>query len=87
LREGLCWGGLALYRRVGQPDFDRGESGFLAGPAGEVAEGIRRAILPGAAGQGGEDAPGVLMLDDRDRLASATAAARRWLEAILTVPR
>jgi hypothetical protein len=54
--------------------------------AGEVAEGIRRAILLGAAGQGGEAAPGVLVLDDRDQPVSATATARRWLEEILTVP-
>jgi DNA-binding CsgD family transcriptional regulator len=72
------WGCVALHRRRGE--FEDREAGLVAGVAGYIAEGIRRAILASALAAGGEtDPPGLIVLGGDGSVESMTPAARRWL--------
>ena len=75
-KPGEAWGLLALYRAVGQPEFDRDEVAFLASVAGPLAEGARRGLLLGeATDPDGPHAPGLIVLDEDWQLQSLTPGA------------
>jgi DNA-binding CsgD family transcriptional regulator len=79
-RSGEVWGVLALYREPGQPLFDTEELEFLQAISTQLAEGARRGLLIGEAKDPeGPEAPGLLVLDDRWQLESATPGVERWL--------
>lgn len=79
-----CWGGLALYRRPSREDFCSEEVELMGAMSGTLAEGLRRALLMGAAVTGGdEDAPGLLVLDRKGGVEAMTPPARRWLDELL----
>ena len=82
VKDGLAWGCVALHRRNGR--FDDSEAGVVAELAGEIAEGIRRAILrTSLAVEGEPDPPGLVVLRGDDSVESATPAAMRWLREIV----
>lgn len=86
--ESVFWGCARLYRSRGRPQFDSVEIAYLAGLSAPLAEGYRRAVL--SAGPTAEDAssaPGLLVLDEHDRLEAITPAAERWLEDLIDVRR
>jgi DNA-binding CsgD family transcriptional regulator len=75
-KPGEAWGLLALYRAVGQPEFDRDEVAFLASVAGPLAEGARRGLLLGeATDPDGPLAPGLIVLDEDWQVQSLTPGA------------
>jgi DNA-binding CsgD family transcriptional regulator len=79
-KPGEAWGLLALYRAVGQPEFDRGEVAFLASVAGPLAEGARRGLLLGeATDPDGPLAPGLIVLDEDWQVRSLTPGAEALL--------
>jgi DNA-binding CsgD family transcriptional regulator len=81
--DGTCWGGMAMYRRS-LPHFVDNEAGLLAASSALLAEGLRRAILVPAAQAGDpEGAPGLVLLDESDRVEAVSPAARRWLDALV----
>ena len=60
--------------------FDAQEKAFLRTAAPHLAAGIRRALLVGEATDPDHaDAPGLVILDERWRIESATPGAARWL--------
>lgn len=79
-KDGATWGCISLYRSPGEPSFDAREQRFLGATAPLVADGVRRALLIGEAQDPDvPDAPGLLVLDDRLEIESATPGTERWL--------
>ena len=79
-KPGEAWGLLALYRAVGQPEFDRDEVAFLASVSGPLAEGARRGLLLGeATDPDGPLAPSLIVLDEDWQVQSLTAGAEALL--------
>jgi DNA-binding CsgD family transcriptional regulator len=79
-RSREVWGVLALYREPGQRLFDDEELQLLRDVSTHLAEGARRGLLIGEAkAPEGPEAPGLLVLDDRWQVESATPGVERWL--------
>jgi DNA-binding CsgD family transcriptional regulator len=79
-KPGEAWGLLALYRAVGQPEFDRDEVAFLAAVAGPLAEGARRGLLLGeATDPDGPLAPSLIVIDEDWQVQSLTPGAEALL--------
>ncbi|MEV0855324.1 helix-turn-helix transcriptional regulator [Nocardia fluminea] len=79
-RSGEVWGALALYREPGAAMFDPAEKEFVATVAPALADGVRRALLIGQAGEPEyADSPGLLVLNSACEIESASAGVRRWL--------
>jgi DNA-binding CsgD family transcriptional regulator len=79
-RSGEVWGALGLYREKGQPLFDESDKQFVLALAPHLAEGARRALLVGeAADPEAPDSPGLVILNERWELDSATPGVERWL--------
>lgn len=77
-----AWGCVALHRRYAM--FDERDIGLVAGLAGLIAEGIRRAILTTAlAAGGGTDPPGLIVLGTDRSVESVTSTAERWLAEMI----
>jgi DNA-binding CsgD family transcriptional regulator len=76
---GACWGVLCLHREDGPAGFTASEARLAGRVARHLGEGLRRALLVGEGGPGGDDAPGVLLVGDDGGLVATTAAAERWL--------
>lgn len=81
--RGRCWGDIELYRASGAPRFNADDVTFLKRISPEVAIGLKLAALDAraASDDGGESAPGVLVIDGRGRV-TATGAAERLLASL-----
>jgi DNA-binding CsgD family transcriptional regulator/GAF domain-containing protein len=77
----VCWGFLCLHRDQSSPPFTPAEAAFLQRLTPHLAEGLRRALLLGAAVAAPflDDAPGLLLLADDLSVAAITPAAERLL--------
>jgi DNA-binding CsgD family transcriptional regulator len=75
------WGGLDLMRGSDLPDYGPGELDLLRRIVPGVAAGLRSAALRARAAEDpdGDDAPGVLVIDETGEIRSATPAARRLM--------
>lgn len=80
----VCWGFLCLHRDQSSPPFTPAEAAFLQRLTPHLAEGLRRALLLGAAVAAPfvDDAPGLLLLADDLSVAAITPAAERLLAAL-----
>jgi DNA-binding CsgD family transcriptional regulator len=78
------WGGLALWREKGRPDFSAREVAFVGRVAPHLATGLRAATLQQELhdDQVGDDAAGVLVLDGRRTVVQHNAAAEHRLREI-----
>jgi DNA-binding CsgD family transcriptional regulator len=82
-RSGAAWGCVSLYREPGAPVFDVTERAFLQAASPILAEGVRRSLLIGEARDPDlPDAPGLLVLDDRLEVESATPGTDRWIREL-----
>lgn len=86
VRDGVAWGGLALYRRRTEA-FGEADIRTAAEGAGTLAEGIRRSVLRGAVAADDPEGPGLVVLDGSNRIVLKNPAAKRWLDDIVTVPK
>lgn len=76
---------MAMYRREGRPDFEAGQAALLSGLYGWLAEGIQRAILLAAVPKGGDGRrPRPVLLSEGGAVETMNAAAKRWLEQLIT---
>lgn len=78
------WGGTAVFRELGRPDFDAREVAPLYRIAPHLGAGLKAAALrlEAAVEQEGDSAPGLLTLDPRGRVLQHTLAAERWLREL-----
>jgi DNA-binding CsgD family transcriptional regulator len=78
------WGGLALWREKGRPDFAAREVAFMRRVAPHIAAGLRAATLQQELhdDQVGDDAAGVLVLDRWETMVQHNAAAERRLQEL-----
>jgi DNA-binding CsgD family transcriptional regulator len=76
---GQCWGFICLHREDAEAGFTEAEARLLGRLAGHVGDGLRHALLVGAAASEDEEGPGVLVLGDGSTLVATTPAADRWL--------
>jgi DNA-binding CsgD family transcriptional regulator len=82
---GACWGGIAFYRRRGQPGFERAHADLLRAASPYLAEGARRALVLGGRPATGQAQPGVILLDAHNRIESMNEPARTLLGQLLFV--
>lgn len=79
--SGEVWGALALYRELGQHQFDAEELTLLQSLSSNLAEGARRGLLIAEASEPeGPEAPGLLVLGDDWELESLTPGVESWLD-------
>jgi DNA-binding CsgD family transcriptional regulator len=81
------WGGLCLVRERGDRDFDEREVAFMRRVVPPLTAGLRVATLYSEArreptNDEASDTAGVLVLDNRGRVARYTRAAERWLREL-----
>ncbi len=82
-RSGEVWGALGLYREPDRPMFSDDELAFVAAAAPLLAEGARRALLLGEALEPEwPDSPGLLVMNERLEVESATPGVDVWLDAL-----
>jgi DNA-binding CsgD family transcriptional regulator len=85
LRVGdVAWGAVTLFRKPGEPAFDRGETELVASLSDPLGEAIRASAqptgpLPGLVSQG---QPGLMLFDADGELVSISEQARAWLEEL-----
>lgn len=86
-RTGEFWGAVRLNRAPGQPEFDSGETEFMATVAPHLAEGIRRGLLVGEATDPDRpDAPGLVLLDADGEIDSLSPGADTWIAGLPARP-
>jgi DNA-binding CsgD family transcriptional regulator len=79
-RSGEVWGALGLYREPDQPLFDQADKAFLRAVGSAMADGVRRGLLVGEAGDPeGPESPGLIVLDEAWAPQSWSAGAGDWL--------
>lgn len=77
---GECWGFVCLHREDSVRGFDETQARLIARVAAHAGEGLRRALVVGAANASVDDhGPGVLVLAEDRSLVATTAAGERWL--------
>jgi hypothetical protein len=86
LADGQCWGGLAIFRNGGAPDFSPAEAALLHAVSAPLATGLRRTAHRPAPGTGNSSGPGVLILGPRNQRLAASDTARQWLWRSWTCP-
>jgi DNA-binding CsgD family transcriptional regulator len=76
------WGAICALREKGCPDFSPREVALMRRISPHLGAGLKAAVLRTRAvvEDGGDDAPGVLVLDRRGGVLHYTAAAERWLK-------
>jgi len=79
---GRRYGSACLLRAEGAPAFTSADERLVEGLAGDVAEGLRTALAAARAGAAGGCGAGVLVVDDRAAVLSATDDATAWLEEL-----
>jgi DNA-binding CsgD family transcriptional regulator len=76
------WGGITLLRETGR-NFTAAETRFLASLSGDLAEGLRRAVLFTALSADSDDADaGLLVLAPDNSIQLGNSAARQWLDEL-----
>jgi DNA-binding CsgD family transcriptional regulator len=84
--RGRTWGGLALIRSAGEPDFEPDEIDMLKHMAAPFAEGLRHSFLQRAPGTAViDDSPAVVVLSADFRVVSCTDTAAALLHALRDV--
>jgi DNA-binding CsgD family transcriptional regulator len=88
--DGSYWAAAAFLRDEGEPWFTEDEVALLRWLCEPLADGFRRALLASFVAavpeDGCEDAPGVIVFDERGDPESISPAAQSWIEQIPEVP-
>jgi hypothetical protein len=84
VRDGACWGGVALYRRADAPNFIQPEVKALAGVVEFLGEAVERAHLTGVLNRedDGTRAPGIIVLGPANRVDLISPPAEEWLRGL-----
>jgi DNA-binding CsgD family transcriptional regulator len=86
--DGTYWGAAAFLRDEGEPWFTENDVQLVASLCGVLAEGFRRALLATSVvtTDGFDDAPGVVVFDNRGNPESISRAAERWIAEMVEIP-
>jgi DNA-binding CsgD family transcriptional regulator len=86
--EGTYWGAAAFLRDAGEPWFTEDDVHRAASLCEVLAAGFRRALLATSVvtGDCGDDAPGVVVFDERGDTESISPAAERWIAEMVEIP-
>ena len=77
------WGGIALLREPGAPDFTPSEADHVASLGQVLTEGLRIGVALGSVSiDTVPDGPGMLVVDDDLRVLTITSNAEHWLEEL-----
>ncbi|MEA2717731.1 MAG: hypothetical protein QOI99_2048 [Actinomycetota bacterium] len=84
VRDGVCWGGVAIYRREEGPPFNNPEYKALAGVVEFLGEAMQRALLTASLNRedDGSRAPGVVVLGPANRVDLISPPAQEWLTGL-----
>ena len=77
-----CWGAVSFLRKATADEFASQVTALMAQVAGHLGWAIRTALLLNAGARGGDDAPGVVVVDKAGSIVSTTMAADRWLDLL-----
>ncbi|HTU07924.1 MAG TPA: helix-turn-helix transcriptional regulator [Trebonia sp.] len=78
--DSALWGGIALLRKPGAPDFTPAEARGVASLGPPLTEGLRIGVALGAASVDHiANGPGMLIVDDDLKILTMTPNAERWL--------
>jgi DNA-binding CsgD family transcriptional regulator len=84
LDDGVCWGWVALYRRPERGEFTDEDARLAASCSQPLAEGLRQAILLGAATtEDDPHPPGLVLLAADGSPEAVTPAAQAWLDRLI----
>jgi DNA-binding CsgD family transcriptional regulator len=86
LAGGQCWGGFAMFRNVGAPDFSSAEAALLKAVSVALAAGLRRTAHRLSDGAGSSPGPGVLILGPGNQTLASSDTAGHWLDELASVP-
>jgi hypothetical protein len=84
VRDGACWGGVALYRKADAPNFIQPEVKALAGVVEFLGEAVERAHFTGVLNRedDGTRAPGIIVLGPANRVDLISPPAEAWLTGL-----
>ena len=84
VRDGLCWGGVALYRREDAPEFINPEFKAFAGVVEFLGAAMQRSLMTGVLNRedDGSRAPGVIVLGPANRVDLISPPAEAWLTGL-----
>jgi DNA-binding CsgD family transcriptional regulator len=86
-KSGDAWGLVGLYREPDRPLFSSADFAFMRDVSISLAEGARRGLLIGEAGDPeGAEAPGLVILNEDGRVESLTPGVERWLDELPDSP-
>ncbi len=82
--DGRTWGGFALHRREGDPEFDETDVAFVGSLSATIAVGMRAAILVGRAAPAAvhDHGPGVIIVQGDGQIAQTNPSADAWLDEL-----
>lgn len=83
--DGRCWGGLAMFRNGGRPDFTQDDADLIQSVSAPIAIALRRAACRPGADVGvitDPEGPGVLVLNAKGEVLAANEPARRALDEL-----
>lgn len=82
--DSLCWGAVGLLRRPESGDFTPAEAAFLHEVSGYLSQAVRTALLRAAAiDDEASEGPGLILLDEQQRIEAITPAAERLLAKLV----
>lgn len=86
--DGTYWGAAGFLRDQGEPWFTEDEVRLLAALCEPLAEGFRRALLVTSmvTDANSDEAPGVVVFDERGDPESISPAAERWIAEMIEIP-
>ena len=86
--DGTYWASAAFIRDRGWPSFTDEEVRFLASLSSPIADGFRRATLISSvvSEEGPDDAPALVVFDEKGHVESISPTAQRWLDELMEVP-
>lgn len=79
---GECWGAVCFLRKAADDDFPPETIALIGQVAGHLGWAVRTALLLRAGTRGGDDAPGVVVVNEAGSIVSATTAAEHWLDLL-----
>jgi DNA-binding CsgD family transcriptional regulator len=86
--DGVYWGAAGFIRGEGERPFEPDEIDMLAALSAPIAEGFRRSVVTASdeSAVDHDDAPGVIVFDERGGLESISPAAERLIAQIVEIP-